>query len=201
MTRKKKKDSGIVDQLVGEELKNVLLSLGSVEAIPFKKPGSPELCSVLVEGDRVRMLLRVRDEPSWLPVVRLLLLEERRQQQQSKMWFLHVCRQLKLRPGTDVLGFAWNFILRASDLKTAVIDISRIVDLAKSAITLESPKSQPTRGVIPQRRSKTTNGQRRVLRGELTEYPLMASPARNMPEGGLFEPGKRQKGAHLIGGK
>lgn len=187
---RKRKNNGVPDEAAANGLRSALSGLSFIE--------------VLNHGaalDRVRLLMRVHDDSSWLPVLKLILREEKRQQEAERAWSVHICRQFMLRPDNDeVLGFAWNFILRGTDLRAAVSDISRVIDLAKSAITLEDTPRSSARGVVPKRQFKTTAKQRQKIQGDIWEYPLMASPDRNMPEGNLFEPGKKQKGAHLIGG-
>ncbi len=192
MTRKRRKDSSVLDEAIADDLKVALSSFSFIEVLDQS-----------MTTGRARILMRVHDDSSWLPVLKLILREERRQTEDR--WSIHVCRQFMLRPDNDdVLAFAWNFILRSSNLKGAIADICRVIDVAKNAITFESGsqhrRSAPTiRGKKPRMQTKAQPNRNMV--GDIMEYPLMANPNRNLPEVPLFskERGK-QKGAHLIGG-
>jgi len=191
MSKRKRKDNGVPDETVADDLKAALASLPKTEVLDHG-----------INRDRVRILMRVHEDSTWLPVLKLILREERRQSGTEKSWSVHVCRQFMLRPDNDEkLGFAWNFILRSSfSLREAVTDICRVIDVAKNAVTFED-KAPPRRpGVVPQKRKPLKEGVVRALKGELREYPLMARPDRNMPEVDLFAPQGKRKGAHLIGG-
>lgn len=192
MSRRKKKSSEVQDAAVADDLRSALSDLSFIEVLDSG-----------IIADRVRVLMRVHDDSSWFPVLKLILREEKRQNESESPWSIHVCRQFMLRPDNDeVLGFAWNFVLRSSDLRGAVDDVRRVIDVAKSAITFEPEPKQPRLGgVVPaSRRSKISKKAVERLRGELKEYPLMANPNRNMPDVDLFAPSGKRKGAHLIGG-
>lgn len=191
MSKRRKRDNGVADETIASDLKAALSELPNIEVLDQG-----------VSQDRVRILMRIHDDSTWLPVLKLILREERRQSGTDKSWSVHVCRQFMLRPDNDEkLGFAWNFILRSPfGLRNAVTDIRRVIDVAKNAITFEDKPQQPRRGVIPTRKGKLSPKAIQRLRGDLSEYPLMAREDRNMPEGNLFEPGKKQRGAHFIGG-
>lgn len=185
---RRKKSNGVPSEAVAEELRIALSELSFVEVLNSG-----------VTSDRIRVLMRVHDDSSWLPVLKLILREERRQSGSEKAWSLHVCRQFMLHPDDDKkLVFAWNFILRSRDSKAAVDDLRRVIDVAKSAITIE-PET-PQRGRIIPTRKRSKAGVMAALRGDVREYPLMARQDRNMPEVDLFAPTGKRKGAHLIGG-
>jgi hypothetical protein len=181
-----------LDETIIDDLKSAIADFSFIEVLNGD-----------ITRDRVRVLMRVHDDSSWLPVLKLILREERRQD--NVIWSIHVCRQFMLRPDNDdVLAFAWNFILRSRNLKGAVADIRRVIGVAKSAITFENGsqnrRSTPmVKGRKPKVQTKPQPDQKST--GDIMEYPLMADPNRNLPEVSMFSksPG-RQKGAHLIGG-
>lgn len=219
MSRKRKK-SNIPDtppqELKAEDLEKAFSELTFIEVLNSG-----------ISDDKARVLMRIHDDSSWFPILKLILREEKRQASRPGSWSAHVCRQFMLRPDDDeVLGFAWNFIIRGPDIAGAVADIGRVIDIAKSAVTIE-PIPEQKQGIIPVRKvpkrieevrqkkklAKEMTKHKmqpdrgpdsgRLLGSELTEYPLMAKADRNMPEVDFFAPtgvqGKR-KGAHLIGG-
>jgi len=189
MTRKRRKDNAVLDETIADDLKSALSDLSFIEVLDRG-----------ITHDRVRVLMRVHDDSSWLPVLKLILREERRQ---GTIWSVHVCRQFMLRPDNDdVLAFAWNFILRSNDLRGAVSDVRRVIDVAKSAITFESePQKRRSTLIVKGKKPKiqTKAQPNRSTVGDIMEYPLMADPNRNMPGAALFSSEKgSQKGAHLI---
>lgn len=189
MPRRKRKSSPQAGSFA-DELQDALVELSFIEIIDKG-----------AANDRVRVLMRVHDDASWLPILKMILREERRQE----VWSVHVCRQFMLHPDDDQkLVFAWNFVLRGKDVKAAILDIRRVIDVAKNMITIEGDgpkKGMKKIGVIPKKKKKSKQGVLATLRGELSSYPLMADENRNMPEVPLMFGGSgKRKGAHLIGG-
>jgi hypothetical protein len=147
--------------------------------------------------DKIRLALRCHDPRAWSLLTVMLLKTERLQ----KEWSLHICKQYTLvdvppdTPDDDGLRFYWNLILRSDSLGAAVERVGSLIEMGATTI-LSLPRSE----LKPKPGSKK-NGERKVMPGELMEYPLLAPPDRNRPEVGILDmtsKGKR-KGAHFIG--
>lgn len=171
-----------------------------------------------VEGpDQVKLRLRIFDLETWthqlLPIV---LKEELRMnaQEDEGGWNLHICRQYMFDSVSGKLKFFWNFIVSSTDIKQAVRDLCRLVDMytiqmkempAPPLLVVPTSSQRSKRGPSVPLEEKDLFSNREaggvVLEdGLVVSIPLLGGANRNVPEGSFFEKGKGQKGAHIIGG-
>lgn len=120
--------------------------------------------------NRIAILCRVPkdNEAKWVELITNILIGANLSSRTATAWQCHICRNYFLKEvnGEDKLVWGWNFSVQAREMSLAMDSIIRIT------------KGQPVKDQFP---------------GELTEFPLRASPNRNsMVLGG--------KGVHTIGG-
>jgi len=153
------------------------------------------------DSNRVKLRLRIFDGHSWNHVAALLLKEEIRSRMvKGVAWDLHLCRQLMLRKETNSLCYFWNFIVSSEDVGSAVLTICRVLDFASQ----QQVPVAPQRVALGPRKEEeifTPKIGGTVVDGQVVSMPLIGGAGRNMPEGGFMEKGKKQKGAHPVGGK
>ena len=187
------------------------------------EPGTVECeCGKQVEvggPQQVKLRLRAYDLDAWthqfLPVV---FKEERRcvDHPVEERWSLHICKQLMYHEPTNKVKFFWNFIVSSLDVKQAVRDLCRLIDMYVARMG-EMPPPPPSRPAARPARRPAKSGPAplseeenlfggggaagAVMRdGLVVSMPLPGGATRNAPEGGLFEKVRSPKGAHSIGG-
>ena len=153
----------------------------------------------------VKLSLRIYDAPSWLQVLALLLKEEIRvSKKKGSGYQLHICRQNMWDEEEDKLKFTWIFQVTAFDIEAAVADLCRLLDVIATTFVWTpppevAPPPQPAPVKLgPQPDHQLFDSGVEVVNGEVVKMPLLGKVGRNIPEGGLFEQGKGQKGAHEI---
>lgn len=193
-------------------------ALGSLKNI-----GGKDYVEVLseFEGPRqVKLRIRTYDLETWthqfLPIV---LKEEIRvgSRPEDEQWTLHICRQYMYDEASKKLKFFWNFIVSSPDIKGAVTDLCRLIDMFVARMDdIELPSPPARRSALRRARPQAKRGAPAVDEenlfandqssgvvvkdGQVISMPLPGGATRNAPEGGLFEKGKSPKGAHTIGG-
>lgn len=151
----------------------------------------------------VKLSLRIYDATSWLHVLALVLKEEIRVSKRDETpWRLHVCRQNMWDEEEEKLKFTWIFQVMSVEMEEAIADLCRLLDVIATTFVWTPPPEvgQPPAPVKlgPQPDHKLFEGGPEVVNGEVVKMPLLGKVGRNIPEGGLFERGKGQKGAHEI---
>lgn len=175
------------------------------------------------EGQRqVKLRLRAYDLEAWthqfLPVV---FKEEIRagSRPDDEQWTLHICRQYMYDEEAKKLKFFWNFMVFSQDVKGAIGDLCRLIDMfvARMEDMVVPDVPPPVRRPVPRRSKPQVKAGAPVIDeenlfddnrmsgivvedGQVVSVPLPGGANRNQPEGGLFEKGKSPKGAHTIGG-
>jgi hypothetical protein len=151
---------------------------------------------------QVKLSLRVFDVPSWIQVLGLLFKEEIRVAERGgESWRLHVCRQYMYDEDSKKVKFTWIFSVTSNDLEAAIDDLRRLLDVIASTAAAPINRSSEPRGtnvsLSKEPRLFDTEGPE-IVDGEVVAMPLLGKVGRNIPEGGLFEQGRGQKGAHQI---
>jgi len=170
---------------------------------------------------QARLRLRVYDPEVWVhQFLRVLCKEELRGESlpENERWNLHVCRQIMYDEASDKMKFFWNFVVSSPELRTAVRDLCRLIDMFVSRMS-DMPAPPPLVPRAPSRAGVRKKGKGPVPlsdeedmftgrgadgavmeNGQVVSIPLLGGANRNKPEGSFFEKGKSQKGAHNIGG-
>ncbi len=205
-----------------EELVEVHAAQMAAALESLKTAGGKDYVEVLskFEGPRqIKLRLRTYDLETWthqfLPVV---FKEEIRagSRPEDEQWTLHICRQYMYDEASKKLKFFWNFIVSSPDIKGAVADLCRLIDMFVARMEdmeLPPPVQRPApRRARPQAKAGAPaineenlfaddpSSNIVVEDGQVVSMPLPGGANRNKPEGGLFEKGRSPKGAHTIGG-
>lgn len=151
---------------------------------------------------QVKLSLRIYDAPSWLQVLALILKEEIRvSKKDGPGWRLHICRQNMFDEEEEKLKFTWIFQVTSTELEAALADLCRLLDVIATTFVWTPPAEVAPRAPVelgPTPDNQLFDGGPEVVNGEVVSMPLLGKVGRNVPEGGLFEKGKSQRGAHEI---